>query len=543
MLSYNANFGVFTKMPLPILKRRKHMKKVATRILCLALILVCLLAYMPQSHAAQLPGIPNELFLTQNVSGTCTLCSAAMMVRNSLYLHGNSDWSSVTENVLRRDAWVEGVGLKWNFSHKVGNTTVKVGREVVNGVTIQGLKNILDQHPEGVVLYCGKLPHAVFLTGYDGDVFYCADTVKGISGRQITLKESWLGIKYGSQAAVLKKVTAYWYVSSYIENGQDLTCQCDTKYAGTYIATSSATDLRIRAGHGSSYAILGTIPYGAKVTVLRATGQGSGNWAHIIYNGISGYAAMGYLKQVACTHLFGNWTDSAVAGQQIRTCTLCGETETRQVEKGQMGTITGSDLRIRAGAGTGFSVVGYLQKGDRVEILETKQVGTILWGRTEKGWISMGFVKLDMIVPEPEPLPDPEPEAITATVTTSVLRIRKEATTASAVAGYYQEGDRVEILETKQVGTTLWGRTEKGWISMAYVELDPVMPEPEPEPEPMIVTVTTSVLRIRKEATTASAVAGYYQEGDRVEILETKQVGSMLWGRTEKGWISMDYVR
>ena len=28
----------------------------------------------------------------------------------------------------------------------------------------------------------------------------------------------------------------------------------------------------------------------------------------------------------------------------------------------------------------------------------------------------------------------------------------------------------LQILETKKVGSTTWGRTNKGWISMAYVK-------------------------------------------------------------------------
>ena len=204
------------------------MKKAAKIVIVLALIVACFVTYIPQSQAATLPNLPSNFFLTQNVSGTCTLCSAAMMIRSVMYQHGNNDWSIVTENGLRSDAWVNGVGLRWYFSHKIGNTTVQVGHKSLSGITVQELKKVLNQHPEGIVLYCGKLPHALFLTGYDGDVFYCADTVQGISGKQITLKASWLGIKYGSQAAVLKNVTAYWYVSDYIQNGQSQVCQCDS---------------------------------------------------------------------------------------------------------------------------------------------------------------------------------------------------------------------------------------------------------------------------------------------------------------------------
>ena len=480
------------------------MKKVAKRIIGITLALACLLVYIPQSYAAQIPTLPSDFFLTQNVSGTCTLCSAAMMIRSSIYRHGNSNWAKVTENGLRSDGWLSGAGLRWSFSHTVGNTTVQVGHQKVSGVTVQELKNILLEHPEGIVLYCAKVPHAVFLTGFDGDTFYCADTVEGISGQQIMLSLSWLGIKYGSQAAVLKNVTAYWYVADYIVDGHSLNCECTDTYAGTYVSTSASTQLRIRAGHGTNYAILSTIPYGAEVTVLKASGQGDSDWAHVIYDGVIGYASMQYLEKI-----------------------------------GDPGTVTTDVLYIRAGAGTTYTVLGYLQRGTRVDILETKQVGTMLWGRTCHGWISMSYVKMD----EAEPEPEPTPQGQMGTVTTDILNIRANAGTEYTALGCLERGARVEILETKQVGTVLWGRIDKGWISMAYVQLDGATSEPEPTPQSQMGTVTTDILNIRANAGTGYTALGCLHRGTRVEILETKQVGTTLWGRIDKGWISMDYVQ
>lgn len=458
------------------------MKKIAKWLVMLAVIAVCMITYITPAQAAHVPGLPDGLFLTQNASGTCTLCASAMMIRASLYQRGNSNWSSVTENGLRSVAWVENVGLKWSFSHKVGSTTVQVGHRNVSGITESALRELLHQHPEGIVLYCGKVPHAVYLTGYENGVFYCADTVKGISGSQIPLRSSWLGSFYSSQDQILKNVTAYWFVEDYLVAGQSQACRCSDTYAGTYVSTADSVQLRIRAGHGTGYDVLGTIPYGAEVTVLMASGQGASDWAHIQYKGITGYASMGYLRQL-----------------------------------GQMGTVTTNDLRIRSGAGTGYSVVGFLQKDDRVEILQTRQVGTMTWGRIQKGWISLDYVQMD---------------GFSGIVNTDALRIRTDAGTDNAVAGYYYQGDRVEILETKNVAATTWGRTARGWISLDYVL-----------PEKRTGRVNTQVLRIRAGAGTGYAVVGYYYQDATVTILETVKVGSSTWGRTDRGWISLDYVR
>jgi uncharacterized protein YgiM (DUF1202 family) len=56
------------------------------------------------------------------------------------------------------------------------------------------------------------------------------------------------------------------------------------------------------------------------------------------------------------------------------------------------GKITASCLNVRSNAGTNYSVVGQLYKGDTVVILETKVVGGVKWARIDKGWISMKYV-------------------------------------------------------------------------------------------------------------------------------------------------------
>ena len=52
-------------------------------------------------------------------------------------------------------------------------------------------------------------------------------------------------------------------------------------------------------------------------------------------------------------------------------------------------------------------------------------------------------------------------------------------------------------------------------------------------------TITASSLNVRKEPNKTSEKVGGYLQGDTVTILETKDG----WGRTDKGWISMNYVK
>lgn len=110
------------------------------------------------------------------------------------------------------------------------------------------------------------------------------------------------------------------------------------------------------------------------------------------------------------------------------------------------------------------------------------------------------------------------------------LNIREKPDLLSAVVGNYYNGAIVTILETKDG----WGRTDMGWISMDYVTTidDTTLDDPaESAPVP-------NKLNIRKEPDASSAVVGQYSNGTTITILETKD----RWGRTDQGWIHMDYV-
>lgn len=264
-----------------------------------------------------------------------------------------------------------------------------------------------------------------------------------------------------------------------------------------------------------------------------------------------------------------------------------------------MGTVIADGVSICKDAGFVIDVEEYYAKGDRVEIHETKDVNGILWGYTGKGWIRMGSVRMDDVPPPGAGAEEVQivsngsyavlgygvvdlgtlnvrvgpgtdytkvreisqgvryayyeefdgwvrigdgwvsteffyvegtvaEDATDATVTTNNLNVRSGPDTTYMRVGSYMEDDSVQILAV--VGG--WGYTEKGWISMIYVEL----------PERVYATGSATVtvgLNIREEPDPLSAKVDAYKEGDRVTILEVK--GS--WGRTDKGWINLDYVK
>jgi len=146
------------------------------RLLTLALSLAFLLTCLPAALAVDL-NVDAGFYFKQSRGGTCTLASAAMMLRRRAYFDGLSDWTNVTENSVRSTAWANGLAHSFTYKEmQVGYATLPSGLQSKTAVLI----SLLEQHPEGIVLYDRTQPHAVLLTDYTNGIFYCSDPAGNI---------------------------------------------------------------------------------------------------------------------------------------------------------------------------------------------------------------------------------------------------------------------------------------------------------------------------------------------------------------------------
>ena len=244
------------------------------------------------------------------------------------------------------------------------------------------------------------------------------------------------------------------------------------------------------------------------------------------------------------------WQDPEDTSTNTNTNTNTGTNDT-VTQTAVTGTVNVNDyLIIRQNAGTNYNVVGFLFKGDRVEVLEQRTVGSRVWGRISKGWICMDYVIKDTdsgttqkpATGNTNTTGPVESTSITGKITADALRIRSAAGTDKAIVGFYYKNSTVTITEKVLVGSVYWGKTNKGWISMDYVQVSSSDSGNTQTGGTGRKTITADCLRIRRDAGTNYAIVGLLFHGDTVTILETKTVGGTTWGRIDKGWISMDYV-
>ncbi len=192
-------------------------------------------------------------------------------------------------------------------------------------------------------------------------------------------------------------------------------------------------------------------------------------------------------------------------------------------------------LNVRAGAGVEFDIVGQLEDGTKVAIYEQVPVGDSYWGRIKIGWISMNYVRIvDTGVSENTAIVD----SVIATVTSENLNIRSGPSSNYNRLGSLTTGDKVQISEICVVGSTLWGKSKKGWVCMDYVSVD------GSADGKLVLTgiVNANKLTIRSQPGSDHEEIGSYSAGQRIVITELQSKNYVPWGKTDKGWICMNYV-
>jgi len=332
--------------------------------------------------------------------------------------------------------------------------------------------------------------------------------------------------------------------------------------------TVTGSGVNIRTGPGTNYSRAGQVAKGDKLVITAIFTGTERLWGCFE----EGWIALEYTDYEQVIAGPGD-QDTTEPTEPEPTTPVEPEPPEPEEPETLIGTIKLSGyLYVRSGPGTGYSQVGKLYNGDKVEILEQQTVGSMIWGRISSGWISMKYVALDepeadtpenddagSTTPPTETTPPAdetpaEPAAVKGTVkAVGGLRVRTGPGISYSVADTLANGSKVEITEQQTVGSTTWGKVSKGWVSMAYIVIEEQSSGAGSgnsgstgetvAPQKVTGTVNASpVLRVRSGPGTSYAVAAYLDNGAKVEILEQQTVGAVLWGRTEKGWVSMAYI-
>ncbi len=157
-------------------------------------------------------------------------------------------------------------------------------------------------------------------------------------------------------------------------------------------AAQSTTDLNLRSGAGTSFAVIAVIPAGGQVQLA---GSRQNNFAQVTYNGTQGWASLDFLTTGG-----GSGSSPAVP-----------EDTDSGTESGAAGTATvNGSLNLRASASTSAQIIDVMPGGAQVQVLGPRQNGFAqVTYRGSQGWAFEQYLTIGGTAPAPDAGSDPAP--------------------------------------------------------------------------------------------------------------------------------------
>ncbi|MBV1735665.1 MAG: N-acetylmuramoyl-L-alanine amidase [Candidatus Desulforudis sp.] len=330
--------------------------------------------------------------------------------------------------------------------------------------------------------------------------------------------------------------------------------------AGLAIAQTAVVKgnvVNLRSGPGTGYAVIGEAKQGDRLSVLDTSGE----WSKISRGSLTGWIHSPLI--------------TVEAGNQTAT--------------GQTAVVTGSTVRLRAGAGTSHPVVGEVPAGTRLPVLgKSGDWLNVLLSSNKTAWVAGWLVRVEG---SPAPAPSsaaPTPAAPSGTllppvqiavkiavVTAGIVNVRASAGVSYPVVTQVNQGTRLAVVG----GTNDWVNVklntgQTAWIARSLVRLEEstapstpqnpassppttAVPSPpagqpgqgspggaeEPMPSGYVAVVKASSAGVREGPGVQNPVMCFVFQGERFPVLAQKDIWRKITlsdGRT--GWVATSQV-
>ena len=160
-------------------------------------------------------------------------------------------------------------------------------------------------------------------------------------------------------------------------------------------------------------------------------------------------------------------------------CCLLGLTfpMDRKADAAAAGTIIGTEVRMRKGAGTDTEILGYFEDGEKVEVLKSNVDEGRKWYEVSRkdgtlGWVAGEYCRVQegALIPSETRLQDRK-----GRITGTEVRMRSDPSQNGDVLDYFAKGEIVTILDAADGGGIHWTKVERengdiGWVASDYCQ-------------------------------------------------------------------------
>ncbi len=337
----------------------------------------------------------------------------------------------------------------------------------------------------------------------------------------------------------------------------------DTTNAVIVNCTSS---INIRKTPNTSYAAIGTLQPGARITVTQA--YATSTWHKIYYGGADAYVYAYYVKldpdptptpavseSPSATPSATGSADPSDSASELPSDTASAEPTATPTSTPtptptpppspspspspsilQTGTVSASYVNVRSGPGSSYSKLGTINKGGTVSIIAIEPVRDWhrIWYNNREAYVWVDYIKLSGTLPAVQ---------ATGTVTSSVLNVRSGQGSSYSKLGTLSKGAKVDITKVKY--TSSWHQIiYNGRLAYVYASYISVAPQGGTGGSVSVyASVDAAKLNFRTAASTSSTVICTLSRGDTVQVLEkgTRWCKVKYGGR--EGYVYASYLK
>ena len=272
-----------------------------------------------------------------------------------------------------------------------------------------------------------------------------------------------------------------------------------------YISSTGSGTLNLRSGPGKSYSVKGYVHHGDKVTPISSDGE----WSKVK---VQDSGKTGWIKT---KYFDGTTKDLGTGSKTVKVS-------------------SGSNLNLRSGPGTSYSVKGTVKNGASVKVLnpEDNWVKVTVSSSGKTGWIMAKYIGASSGSSGGGSSSSGSGTSNVYRVTGASLNVRKGAGTSYGKGATLSAGDAFKVLGSSGNWfkiQTFGGIT--GWVSKNYTTAG------------ASATITASRLNMRSGAGTSYSVVRTLSYGDTVKVNSITGNWAHITVNGRSGHVSAKYLR
>ena len=276
------------------------------------------------------------------------------------------------------------------------------------------------------------------------------------------------------------------------------------------IGTVTASSLNVRSGPSTSYTVVTTVKKNDKVNIL----QSSNGWYKIeTSSGKQGWVSSSYISA-----LNSNTNNS-----------------TNNNTQSNIAIVNTDGLNFRNGAGTSYSIIKVLNKGEKVEVISESNGWSKVKHDSRLGYVASQYIDkatTNYTIKE---------------VNIDGLNVRTGPSTSYATIGKLNKGTRVEVISESAGWSKINYNNKTAYVSSGYLKaVSTSTPDTKPEDTTQqykeIKVVNTDGLNVRKGPSTSYESIGKIDKGTSVEVISESDGWSKINYKNTTAYVATRYL-